>query len=178
MLRPKEMERILVVGPKGHLDETIESLHALEAIHILDFHEPDDDFKLGQPLTKASEMSESLVKLRSISSVLEVEKENIDEKKESMDKNIAGKILTLELNINEEDSSRREIEDTLRDTKTRIDLLRPFAKLGLPFETYRGWQGHRGYREGHQGLRACCPGQRDRALRLDQGRKEGRIISR
>ena len=67
MLKPKEMERILVVGPKGRMEETVETLHDLKLIHIVDFQEPDEEVKLGKPLEKATEISRNLVKLRSIS---------------------------------------------------------------------------------------------------------------
>jgi len=141
MLKPKQMERILVVGPKGRMEETIESLHSQKVLHILDFREPDESFKLGQPLEKASEVSESLVKLRSISSVLDVKKAKVEKEEEVAHKeDIREKILTLELNINEEDRSKKEVEEHLRETKTKLEALKPFASLGLSIEMYRGYK--------------------------------------
>jgi len=144
MLKPKEMQRILVVGPKNRMEVTIEALHSLEVLHIMDFKEPDEDFSLGTPLEKASEISENLVKLRSISSVLDVEEGKVEEEAEEAkvetEEDLRGKILTLELNINEEDMSKKELEEQLRDTKGKLEAVKPFAVLGLPFEFYLGYK--------------------------------------
>ncbi len=140
MLKSKEMERIIVVGPKNREEDTVEAIHSLELIHILDFKEPDEDFQLGQPLTKASEISRNLVKLRSISNTLQVKEEKVEKEEEIVGKEITGKILTLELNINEEDRSKKDVEELLTDTKNQLETLKPFASLGLPFELYHGYR--------------------------------------
>ncbi len=139
MLRPKEMDRILVVGPKGHMEDAIEILHSLEVIHIMDFQEPDDNFSLGSPTSKANEISENLVKLRSISNTLQIEEEIAESKEDLAKEDITNKILTLELNINEEAESKKEVEEVLTETKTHIEILKPFALLGLPFDYYHDY---------------------------------------
>src|SRR5207247_8843542 len=50
------------------------------------------------------------------------------------------KILTLELNITEEDEARKKATALLSDLDRRIEELRPFADLGLPLEAYRGYE--------------------------------------
>jgi V/A-type H+-transporting ATPase subunit I len=140
MLRPKEMKRIIVVGPKDRMEGTINTLHSLEVMHILDFNQPDSDFKLGKPLTKSSEISENLVKLRSMSSTLNLEDESPETGEEKLEGDISAKISTLETSIDEEDRCKRELEEYLKETKTRLEILRPFADLGLDFEMYIGYK--------------------------------------
>jgi V/A-type H+-transporting ATPase subunit I len=140
MFRPKEMERSLIIGPKNKMADTVETLHSLKLIHILDFEEPDENFKLGPPLKKASEISENLIKLRSMSNILDIKVEKNDEKEVFTSTDIRSKILALELNINEEQRSKKDIEELLRNNKTQIELLRPFACLDLPFEYYYGYR--------------------------------------
>jgi V/A-type H+-transporting ATPase subunit I len=140
MLKPKEMNRIIVVGPKERMEGTINSLHSLEVMHILDFNQPDTDFKLGKPLTKSSEISEDLVKLRSLSSTLHLEDEAPEEGEEKIEGDLREKIRSLETSIGEEDRCRSELEEYLKVTKSRLDTLRPFAGLGLDFEVYRGYR--------------------------------------
>jgi V/A-type H+-transporting ATPase subunit I len=140
MLKPKQMNRIIVVGPKERMEGTINSLHSLEVMHILDFNQPDTDFKLGKPLTKSSEISEDLVKLRSLSSTLHLEEEAPEEGEEKLEGDVREKIRSLETSIGEEDRCRSELEEYLKVTKSRLETLRPFAGLGLDFETYRGYR--------------------------------------
>src|SRR3990170_15651 len=73
MLRPEPMTRVLVVGPKDQLERVIETLYELRLVHLVDHHGEDGVISIGKPLPRASEISENLVKLRSIASILKVE---------------------------------------------------------------------------------------------------------
>ena len=66
MLRPEPMSRVLLVGPRESLDNVIDVLYDLKLVHLVDYREEDDTLRIGKPLPKASEISENLVKLRSI----------------------------------------------------------------------------------------------------------------
>jgi vacuolar-type H+-ATPase subunit I/STV1 len=75
---------MLLIGAKQDLERTIELLHTLEAVHIIDF-KPDDtenDLHLGVPTTKASVVSQSLLKVRSSAQMLSLdpEKQKVSEK--------------------------------------------------------------------------------------------------
>ena len=139
MLRPEPMTRVLVVGPKDQLERVIETLYDLRLLHLVDYRGQDEVFGLGRPLPKASEASEHLVKLRSIASILRVEEA---EKPEAVDSlaDLRQRIVTLEVNLREEDEARKKIEGLLHDLNRQIDGLRPFAGLGLPLEAYRGYE--------------------------------------
>src|SRR5207247_10839872 len=89
-------------------------------------------------LAPAAELSEILVKLRSIANSLALkappkaeEGVRIDEMRE--------KSLTLELNITEEDEARKKATALLSGLDQRIEELRSFADIGLPLEAYRGY---------------------------------------
>src|SRR5205809_269136 len=132
------MARAVVAGPREKLAAVIETLHEMKLIHIVDHHGEDETFRMGRPLPPAAELSENLVKLRSIANILALkappkaeEAVRIDEMRE--------KILTLELNITEEDEARKKATALLSDLDQRIEELRPFADIGLPLEAYRGY---------------------------------------
>jgi V/A-type H+/Na+-transporting ATPase subunit I len=133
------MSRAVVVGPRDKLNSVIEALHDLKLIHIIDHHGEDDTFRIGKPLPPASELSDNLVKLRSIASLLAV-KEPPKEKEAVRVEELREKILALELNISEEDGARKNAEALLGDLDRRIEELRPFAALGLPLDAYRGYE--------------------------------------
>lgn len=139
MFRPERMSRALIVGPREKLSATIDVLHSMQLLHIVDHHGDDAPLPIGKPLPQAADLSDSLVKLRSIASILAVGP--VEEETESLKvQDLRERILTLELNIMEEDAARKKIEGLLGDLSRRIDELRPFAALGLPLEMYRGYE--------------------------------------
>src|SRR5207244_11871974 len=110
----------------------------MNTIHIIYHHGDDDTIRIGKPLPPAADLSENLVKLSSIASLLAVK--TPPKKKETVRiEELRDKILALELNITEEDAARKKAEALLSDLERRIDELRPFAALELPLETYRGY---------------------------------------
>ncbi|MCJ2555228.1 MAG: V-type ATP synthase subunit I [Candidatus Thermoplasmatota archaeon] len=139
MLRPKEMARVLIAGPRDRLSSTIEILHEMKALHVVGHVGEDETFGLGQPLPQASEVSESLVKLRSIASILEIEaKPTLPAAEVGSD--AEQRILTLEVNIREEEESRKRIDELLAEQSVRIEALRPFATLELDLASYAGYE--------------------------------------
>ena len=132
------MARAVIAGPRDKLPSVIATLHEMKLIHIIDHHGEDDTFRIGKPLPPAADLSENLVKLRSIANLLAVK--TPPKKKETVRiEELRDKILALELNITEEDAARKKAEALLSDLERRIDELRPFAALELPLETYRGY---------------------------------------
>ncbi len=138
MLRPEPMARVLVVGPKDALARVIETLYDLKLVHLVDHHGEDDTIGIGKPLPQAAEVSEQLVKLRSIANILQVEEAKEAEAAPAA-VDIRQQIATLELNLREDDEARKRIESLLQDLDRRMAELRPFAALRLPLETYRGY---------------------------------------
>src|SRR3972149_132417 len=139
MLRPAPMTRALLVGPRDALEGVIEALYPLKPLHIVDHREGEFGFDIGKPLRQASDASEVLVKLRSIASVLQVE-EPKEARPEDVSGDIREKILSLELNISEEDSAKKKPRALLADLSRRIEELAPFAALPLDLADYRGYE--------------------------------------
>src|SRR6266545_2897095 len=139
MLRPVPMTRALIVGPRDELEATIERLYDLKLLHIVDHKEGEEGLEIGKPLLKASEASEILVKLRSLASVLQIEEaEPVAETGLSGD--LRQKSLSLELNISEEDASKKKTQALLADLDRKIEEMTPFAGLPLALEDYRGYE--------------------------------------
>ncbi|MFQ5918886.1 MAG: V-type ATP synthase subunit I [Thermoplasmata archaeon] len=139
MLRAKEMARVLVAGPRDQLAPTIEALYEMKALHVVEHLGEDETFALGTPLPQASDVSESLLKLRSIASILEVETAQAPAAVEA-GADTEQRILTLEVNIREEEDSRKRIDELLAEQSLRIDALRPFAALGLDLGRYARYE--------------------------------------
>jgi len=140
MLRPEPMSRALIVGPRDRLAQTIETLHELKLLHIVEHHEGESGFSIGKPLPTAGELSYSLVRLRSVAAILGVEKAAKSEQERLQLQELHARVMALELNISEEDSTRKKTQALLADLTRRIEELRPFAALGLPLDLYRGYE--------------------------------------
>ena len=77
MFSNERMTKIALVGTKDLMKDTIETLHALKIIHILDFKEQDETFQIGKPLGEVSKFSELLLSIRSLISTFDIRPQNI-----------------------------------------------------------------------------------------------------
>jgi len=139
MLRPEPMSRVLVAGPRDAMEPAINALYDLRLVHLVDHRTEDPEVPIGKPLPRATEVSENLVKLRSIASILGVE-EGGPAAAARPPGDLRAQIVTLEVNLREEDEARKKIEALLQDLNRRGEALAPFAAIGLPLAAYRGYE--------------------------------------
>jgi len=141
MLRPEEMTRAVVIGSIDSLDVTIECLYELGVLHLIDFTEQDEDFKLGQPLGKASDASQKLLKLRSMIRSLGIEghKPGGQLRTSDISKKIEQALVTLDLNTTSKAEARQRIQSLMREKESEISALGPFRQFGIPVEDYEGY---------------------------------------
>ena len=65
-----QMGRLIAAGSKSNLANAIDSLAALEALHIVDYDDSEEGFSLGTPDIKSEEVGRDLVKARAARSVV------------------------------------------------------------------------------------------------------------
>ena len=141
MLRPEEMTRTVVVGSIESLDVTIECLYELGILHLIDFTKQDEEFKLGQPLPKASDASQKLLKLRSMIRTLEIEGHKPSGKLpvKNIKKKIEQAMVTLDLNTSSKAEARQKIQSLIREKDAEIKALEPIRDFDIPVEDYDGY---------------------------------------
>ncbi len=67
MSLPESMSRIVIVGAKSHIDEVIEAMYDVKAIHLIDHTVgADEGFALGTPRPYSPKASERLLKVRAM----------------------------------------------------------------------------------------------------------------
>jgi V/A-type H+/Na+-transporting ATPase subunit I len=145
MFKPREMTRTLLIGSKQDLEKTIQLLHDLEIVHIIDYKqtEPDTLLQLGVPTQDASLVSQQLLKLRSSAQILAIEKdkpvrsEKISE--DNIKRDIHLKVQDLELSIQSLMETKARIEEHFRKIDERIRQLQPFISINIPLENYQGF---------------------------------------
>ncbi len=141
MLRPEEMTRVVVVGSIDSLDATIECLYELGVLHLIDFTKQDAEFKIGQPLPKASDASQKLLKLRSMIRTLEIEDHKPGRKLVigDINKKLEQALVTLDLNTGSKAETRQKIQSLIREKEGEIRALTPFRGFGIPVEGFEGY---------------------------------------
>jgi V/A-type H+-transporting ATPase subunit I len=142
MFEPQAMTKVIIAGSKDYMSTAIDAMHKHDVVHIADFTDEDEDFKIGKPHAGITKLSERAVSLRSIASYLNIKgKEDIpnrypegaiidtiDEKTQRLDFEVA----QVADRISQTDSSIKEINDKKR-------MLEPLKSFDLPLDLYRGY---------------------------------------
>src|SRR3989338_8424939 len=74
MLKPYEMSKLLVTGPKRAQENVVSELHKLKILHIVE-HSKNELADIGQPMETASKLSEIMVKVRALINSLAIKKQ-------------------------------------------------------------------------------------------------------
>ncbi|KAF5414829.1 MAG: V-type ATP synthase subunit I [Euryarchaeota archaeon] len=139
MLKPKQMSRVLLVGHKDVLEQTIEVLHSLHGLHIEEY-EDDGYFNIGKPLPGAEQDSKDLLKLRSISSFLGIGDpyhRPVDAKQ--LSSRLKEKLEALDSTVSEKLSRKSDIEANLKDVETKTHDITPFSGITIDFDLCSGY---------------------------------------
>ncbi|WP_368411325.1 V-type ATP synthase subunit I [Halocatena salina] len=139
MLRPERMSRVSVTGSTQVMDEVIETIHGMRLLHLTDYDGTWKGFDPGDPIEGADEASEKLVTVRSLQSILDM-----DEDADASDRVVTTDALENELesirqSVNELDDQRSDLTDQLRAIEDRIEMMEPFATLGIDLDLLSGY---------------------------------------
>ena len=144
MLLPEQMTRVLVVGSKDSLQQTIETLYGLESVHLVDFSAEEPGFSLGAPLSVASEASQKLLKLRAMERDLDIQQVNGKEIEiVSVDKilsEVDNTISTLEAQVFGIVETKASAQARMHEIDSRKKQLKPFLSMPLSLELYSGYK--------------------------------------
>lgn len=141
MLLPKQMTRVLIVGSRGALKDTIEVLYQLEAAHLIDFSAEEEGFSLGAPLPESSEASQKLLKLRSLEKDMDLDDMEVKGQMDPVDieKDLASTIAGLEAEITGATESKNHISVRINELEAEKAILQNFQALPLNLELYRDY---------------------------------------
>ena len=142
MLKPTKMTRVVIAGTKDLMESAISTLHRLNALHITDYSEETESFKIGKPLKPASRLSEYLLTLRAISNQLGVkEKESgLKQSSKELPSQIDEKITRLQKEVSSRSDELRSIEFKIKEKEDLISAIKPFFGLPLSLEAYSGYE--------------------------------------
>lgn len=147
MLKPCEMSSIVITGSNILQEKIIKELYKLKILHIVE-HSKTDLADIGSPLENANNLSETIVRIRSLMTILGIKKE---ESKFELQKGLL-EIYSTTKNLNEDTSRKFEelktIGNTLSKNQALMQELEIFGDISIPldyFTSYRSLACFRGF---------------------------------
>jgi len=143
MFEPQPMTKVIIAGSKDYMKIAIDSMHKHDVIHITDFVDEDEDFKIGKPHESITKLSERAVSLRSLASYLSIKgKEDISKKypEGAIIDTIEAKTEQLDVEVTQVTDKISEIDSKIKDINDKKRLLEPLKSFELPLELYTGYQ--------------------------------------
>jgi len=140
MLLPPEMARVHALGSREVLPNVVEKLYSLRELHVIDFKE-DEFFERGDPIEGASDVSEKLIKVRSLLDGLGID-EVVGAKvpRSEVEGTLDTKFPEIQQELSGLLSRREELETKISDKKSLQKEIEPFVSLPMDFEDYSGYE--------------------------------------
>ncbi|HEX7514644.1 MAG TPA: V-type ATP synthase subunit I [archaeon] len=142
MFEPQPMTKVIIAGSKDHMNIAIDVMYKHNVIHITDFVDEDEDFKIGKPLESITKLSERTVSLRSLASYLSIKgKEDIPNKypEGSIINTIDAKTEQLDIEVTQVTDKISDIDSKIKDIYDKKRALEPLKSFDLPLELYTGY---------------------------------------
>lgn len=144
MLLPESMSRIVIVGNKSRLDDAINALYSLGAVHLIDHtNGADEGFAIGAPRPYSSKASERLLAIRSAEKDLginpnkaEIDPISVKDIEAQISSNGVESVQTEVISAIDE---RNKIEQKITELKAKKDCLDLLSKLPVNLELYNGY---------------------------------------
>ncbi|MGM5482361.1 MAG: V-type ATP synthase subunit I [Nanobdellota archaeon] len=145
MLKPEEMTKIRIYAPKANLNEVVNLLHKEKAVDIIE-HQRDDKLDIGSPLEGVEEVSDAVIKARSLIYRLKFgeEKEKTHQKKFNLAQ-VVKEIKELYEKVNEIYSELKEKKAKEKKLKDVMQTLKNVEELGVPIKLYKETQNLKYY---------------------------------
>ncbi|MGN0138692.1 MAG: V-type ATP synthase subunit I, partial [Candidatus Methanomethylophilaceae archaeon] len=138
------MSRIVIVGTKSHMDEAIDALYSVEAIHLIDHTvDADEGFSLGTPRPYSPKASERLLKVRAMEKELGITKhvkaESVpeDEIKSQISSDSVELVEKEVLSVLDKRNDLNQRITELNATKRNLELL---SDIPVDLELYSGYR--------------------------------------
>jgi V/A-type H+/Na+-transporting ATPase subunit I len=148
MLKPKQMSRLLIAASRDQMAPVIAELYRHNLFHIEDYvdagAEGYEGFKIGSPLSGASEKSADLIKIRAISNAIAVHANDVDAapscSRDELQTKIERELPLLEREVEELTVKRSKLETRVKELEQKIAEITPFADIPVDLNLYHGYK--------------------------------------
>ena len=147
MLKPEQMSRLLIVASKDQMAPVIAELYRHHLFHIEDFVEARakdyEGFKIGTPLSGASEASGDLVKIRAIQNAFSIRSEDFEVKERhnqsALQARIERELPAIEQEVEELNGKRSKLDAKVKEYEQKIAEISPFIGIPGDLDLFRGY---------------------------------------
>jgi len=148
MLKPKQMSRLLIAASRDQMAPVIAELYRHNLFHIEEYvdvgAEGYEGFKIGTPLSGASEKSADLIKIRAITNAVSLSADDVEKGPScSMDElqaRIERELPPLEREVEELTVRRSKLDAREKELEQKIHELTPFADIPVDLNLYHGYK--------------------------------------
>jgi V/A-type H+-transporting ATPase subunit I len=148
MLKPEQMSRLLIAASRDQMAPVIAELYRHNLFHIEDYvdagQEGYEGFKIGTPLSGASEKSADLVKIRSIANTVAVHADDVDAgpscSRDELQTKIEQDLPHLEQEVEELTARRSKLGTRVKELEQKVAEITPFADIPVDMNLYHGYQ--------------------------------------
>ena len=149
MLKPEQMSRLLIAASRDQMVPVITELYRHHLFHIEEYvdvgAEGYEGFKIGSPLSGASETSADLIKIRSIASAIAVRDDDIEPQKTctraDLKTRIERELPGLEREVEDLTVRRSKLDTRVKELEQKIAEIRPFLRVPADLDLYHGYTG-------------------------------------
>jgi V/A-type H+-transporting ATPase subunit I len=147
MLKPEQMSRLLIVASKDQMTPVITELYRHNLFHIEDYVEAGaegyEGFKIGTPLSGATEASGDLIKIRAIQNTFSIRSDDFEvtkrQKQSGLQVLIERELPAIEKEVEGLTVKRSKLETKVKEYEQRIAELTPFIGIPGDLDLYRGY---------------------------------------
>jgi V/A-type H+-transporting ATPase subunit I len=149
MLAPKRMSRLLIAASRDQMAPVVAELYRHNLFHIEEYVEAGaegyEGFKIGTPLSGASEASVDLVKIRAIENATSIQGDDIDSAKTctrtELQSRIERELPVLEKEVEDLTLRRSKLDTRVKENEQKIAEIVPFLAVPVDLGLYRGYSG-------------------------------------
>jgi len=147
MFKPEQMSRLLIVASKDQMAPIVTELHRNNLFHIEDYVEAGaegyEGFKIGTPLSGATEASGDLVKIRTIQNTFSIRSDELEVKKRQKQSDlevmIERDLPAIEQEVEGLTVKRSKLETKVKEFEQKMSELSPFIDIPGDLDLYSGY---------------------------------------
>ena len=139
MLRPEQMSKISVTGSKSVMSDVIETLHRMNLVHITDYDGSWDGFAPGDSLEGADETSSTLVTVRALENILDIDEESVGPTTTVGLDDAEERLEEIRQDVTDLDDRRDELRERQREIDEQLNQMELFADLGIDLDLLWGY---------------------------------------
>ena len=148
MLAPEQMSRLLIVASKDQMSPVVAELYRHNLFHIEDYVESGaegyEGFKIGTPISGASEASGDLVKVRAIENAFSIHSDDFEVKtrrnQSELQVTIERELPAIEHEVEGLTGKRAKLDAKSKEYEQKIADITPFIGIPGDLDLYRGYQ--------------------------------------